>query len=102
MKKTKRYFPNRWKAYADVPAEKYETLPFDVFMELKELWELKRSHICVVREVTNKGKVKEHAYQRLHAAKKKVSQLMKDSKEFTVLTYDAMHTISPEEFFSND
>ena len=102
MSKSRTYFPNKWKAYSDVPADKYESLPFDFFMDLKELWEIKRSYVCVVREVTSKGKVKEHAYQRLHAAKKKVSQLMKDSKEFTVLTYDAMHHISPEEFFNHD
>tara|TARA_R100001082_G_scaffold109126_1_gene85670 strand:+ start:563 stop:883 length:321 start_codon:yes stop_codon:yes gene_type:complete len=102
MNKARTDFPNKWKAYSDVPSEKYETLPFDFFMEMKELWDLKRSHICVVREVTPKGKIKEHAYKRLHAAKKKVSKLMEDSKEFTVLTYDAMHHITPEEFFRND
>ena len=102
MKRPKQYFPNKWKTYSDIPADKYETLPFDFFMEMKEMWALKRSHLCVVRETKRNGRIKEHAYKQLHAAKRKVSQLMEDSQEFTVLTFDAMHTISPEQFFSND
>tara|TARA_R100000808_G_C2147175_1_gene155112 strand:- start:2566 stop:2889 length:324 start_codon:yes stop_codon:yes gene_type:complete len=101
MSKSKEYFPNKWEAYNRVPANKYESLPFDFFMEMKDMWSLKRSHICVVR-VKKNGRIKEHAYKQLHAAKKKVSQLLKDSDEFTVLTFDAMHTIHPKELFRNE
>ena len=102
MAKRKTYFPNKWKQYHDLPSEKYEPFPFDLLMDMKDMWELKRTHICVVREENEQGQIKEHAYQRLHAAKKKVGQLMRDSKEFTVLTYDAMHHISPKDFFNYD
>ncbi len=102
MRKQKKEFPNRYKQFASIPSDKYEPFPFDLLMDMKDMWELKRTHVCVVREENKKGKIKETAYQRLHAAKKKVGQLMKDSKEFTVLTYDAMHHISPEEFFKNE
>jgi hypothetical protein len=97
--KKKTYFPHRWKDYASIPASKYESLPFDFLMEMKDMWELKRSYICVIREVTAKGKVKEKAYQRLHAARNKVKELMAGEQEFTVLTYDAMHHINPNELF---
>ena len=99
MKKTKKYFPNKWKAYSDVPADKYVTFDFEDLMMMKDEWELRRSHVCVIRETTPTGRVKEKAYQRVHAAKKKVGQLIKDSREFTVLTYDAMPHISPENLF---
>ena len=95
-------FPNKYKQFASIPSDKYEPFPFDLLMDMKDMWELNRSYVCVVRELNKKGKIKEHAYQRLHAAKRKVGDLMKDSKEFTVLTTDAMHHISPEHFFKNE
>ena len=100
MTKRNQYFPNKWKQFADIPSEKYEPFPFDLLMDMKDMWELKRTHVCVVREENEEGQIKEHAYQRVHAAKKKVSQLINNSKEFTVLTYDAMHHISPKDFFN--
>jgi len=100
MAKQKNYFPNKWKQFHDIPSNKYEPFPFDLLMDMKDMWELKRTHICVVRAENKKGQIKEHAYQRIHAAKKKVSELMKNSKEFTVLTYDAIHHIKPDEFFN--
>ena len=98
MKKKNIYFPNRWKDYASIPSDKYESLPFDFLLEMKDMWELKRSHICVIRETTKKGKVKEKSYQRLHAAKSKVKELIAGEQEFTVLTPDAIHHINPNEF----
>ena len=100
MAKQKNYFPNKWKQFHDIPSNKYEPFPFDLLMDMKDMWELKRTHICVVRAENKKGQIKEHAYQRIHAAKKKVSELMKNSKEFMVLTYDAIHHIKPDEFFN--
>ena len=100
MAKQKQYFPNKWKQYHDLPSEKYEPFPFDLLMDMKDMWELKRTHVCVVREENEEGQIKEHAYQRVHAAKRKVGQLMKTSKEFTVLTYDAIHHINPTDFFN--
>ena len=97
--KKKVYFPNRWKDYASVPASKYESLPFDFLMEMKDMWELKRSYICIIRSTTKTGKVKEKSYQRLHAARNRVKELMAGEEEFTVLTYDAMHHINPNELF---
>ena len=97
--KAKHYFPNRWKDYASIPASKYESLPFEFLMEMKEQWEIKRSYICVIRQRTRTGKIKEKAYQRLHAAKSKVKELMAGEEEFTVLTYDAIHHINPNELF---
>tara|TARA_R100000152_G_C6704805_1_gene133593 strand:- start:290 stop:592 length:303 start_codon:yes stop_codon:yes gene_type:complete len=98
MKKEK-YFPHRWNQYASIPAGDYEALPFDLLMEMKDMWELKRSYICVIRSRTKTGKVKEKSYQRLHAARKKVKELLAGDNEFTVLTYDAIHHINPNELF---
>ena len=102
MGKPKGEFPNKYKQFAAIPSDKYEPFPFDLLMDMKDMWELKRSHVCVVREEKLNGKIKETAYQRLHAAKKKVCDLMKNSKEFTVMTYDAIHHISPKDFFRNE
>jgi len=97
--KAKHYFPNRWKDYASIPASKYESLPFDFLMDMKEQWEIKRSYVCVIRERTRTGKIKERAYQRIHAARNKVKELMVGEQEFTVLTSDAIHHIDPNELF---
>ncbi len=102
MKQPKQYFPNRWRDFASIPARDYESLPFDFLMEMKEMWELKRSYICVIRSVTRNGKVKEKAYQRIHAARKKVKELMAGEQEFTVLTYNAIHHIDPNELFNEN
>ena len=102
MSKPKKTFPNKWEVYARIPSHKYETLPFDFFMDMKECWEMKRSHLCVIREVTPKGRIKEHSYKMLHAAKKKVSKLMANQQEFTVMTYDAIHQINPDDLFNED
>tara|TARA_R100000781_G_scaffold114384_1_gene85045 strand:+ start:868 stop:1179 length:312 start_codon:yes stop_codon:yes gene_type:complete len=102
MSKSKKIFPNKWKAFADIPSDKYEPFPYDLFMDMKECWEIRRSHVCVIREVTPKGKIKEHSYKMIHAAKNKVNKLMANEQEFTVMTYDAIHQINPDDLFHED
>ena len=97
--KKKKYFPNRWQQFSEIPIEKFEPLDYELLMEMKEFWELKRSHSCVIREVTRTNRIKEHAYQRVSAAKKKVMQLLAEDREFTVLTNDSINHISPEHLF---
>ena len=60
-KKKKKYFPNNWKAYSEVPSEAFESLPFDVFMEWKiGGYELPASHVAMLRvRNVDTGKVKE-------------------------------------------
>ena len=61
-------------------------------------WELPGSVACIIRVQNNKtGKVKEHVYQREHAAKEKVRQLMRTPDiEFTVCNHETIHHLTME------
>ncbi len=105
MSKKQPYFPNNWKAFRDTPAEWFDSISFDEFMDWKiGGYEIPSSIACIIREQNLKtGKVKEHVYQRASAAKSKVRALMdKGESEFTVANHDALHFLTPKAYEDYD
>ncbi len=93
----KPYFPNNWKQWKEVPDEFLYAPTFEEFIDWKlSGWELPSSICCIIRETTSKGKVKEHVYQKRHAADNKIKKLMQTGSEFLVCTDDSLHLISPK------
>ncbi len=97
-KKKKKYFPNKWKQYSEVPVEMFEPIEFDVFMDWKiGGYEIPSEVVALVREKNiDTGKIKEHVYKYRHAAIKKTRKLMLEgNKEVTVVQHDSVHFIDP-------
>ena len=63
-KKKKKYFPNKWKQYSEVPDEMFEPIEFDILMDWKiGGYEIPQSVTALIREKNlETGKVKEHIY----------------------------------------
>ena len=61
-------------------------------------WELPSSIACIIREENlETGKIKEHVYQRVSAAKAKTRAIMREGiSEFTVCAPEAIHFMTPE------
>ena len=98
MSKKKPYLPNNSDAYADAPAECFDSIPFDELMDWKiGGWEIPSSVACMIRETTEKGKVKEYVYSREADAKKRARKIMEAGNEFVVCTSDAVHAMYPQE-----
>ena len=98
-KKKKPYFHNNVEAIMDVPAECFDSIPYDEFMDWKiGGWELPSSCNYIIRERNlSTGKVKEYVYQKPSAAKKKLEQRMKcGNLEFTVADHDQVHFLTPK------
>ena len=89
----KQYYPNNWQEYKDAPDEMFEQHTFDEIMSWKvACWELPSSVSCIIRVHDSNGKIKEHVYQREHAAQEKVRKLMKTPHiEFTVCNHESIH-----------
>ena len=105
-KKNKKYFPNKWREFKDVPAELFEPIEFDVFMDWKiGGYEIPQSVVAIVREKNvDTGKVKEHVYRYRHAARNKTRKLMLEgNKEITIVQQDSVHFIDPryDDIFSD-
>ena len=99
-KKKRKYFPNNWEEYNGTPADFFEAIPFDVFMDWKiGGYEIPSSIAAVIRvKDLNTGKVKEHVYRYRHAARNKCKKLMKQGdKEITVVQRDTVHFLTPKE-----
>ena len=97
-KKKKPYYANNWKAIRDTPVEHFMDLDYEEFMDWKVGgFELPSSHACVFRTRHIKtGKVKEYAYKRPEAAKKKIVKLMeKGTLEFTICDEENIHLLQP-------
>ena len=67
-------------------------------------WELPSSVYCIIREMNLKtGKVKEHTYQRKHAARAKVEQLLSTpDTEFVVADNESIHHLFPGDYAELD
>ena len=99
-KKKKPYYPNNYNAIAAAPAEWFDSIPFDEFMDWKTAgWELPSSVHCLIREHNLKtGKVKEYVYSRNAAARNKVEDIMKKQESaITVCDAQSIHHLFPEE-----
>ena len=99
MPKKKPYFHNNVKALMDVPAECFDSIDFDEFMDWKiGGWELPSTCNYIIRERNlNTGKVKEYVYQKPSAAKKKLEERMSSGDcEFVVADHDNVHILTPK------
>ena len=98
-KKKKPYFPNNWQAYANCPAEMFESFPMEQFMDWRvEGWEIPSSIACIIREEDKEsGRVKEYVYSRQSAAQKRVNKIMDKGNIFTVCGHDGLHYMFPKE-----
>tara|TARA_Y100000114_G_C11694870_1_gene295495 strand:+ start:194 stop:529 length:336 start_codon:yes stop_codon:yes gene_type:complete len=100
---TKQYFPNNYKKIAECPAEFFEPIEYDIFMEWKmNGWEIAPSHNCIIRTINcETGKVKEYTYQRKSAAKKKLYQLLEQHKhELIICTDENIQHLKPEQYIT--
>ena len=99
MSKKKPYYHNNWSKLKDAPAELFDSIEFDEFMEWKiGGWELPSSVCCIIRESDPKTKkVKEHVYSKPHYAVKKINSLMDKGREFTVCDEANVHQMYPKD-----
>ena len=99
----KKYFPNNWKAYRDAPAEWFEPLTFEQFMDWKMSgWELPSSVECIIREETKSGKIKEYVYTRPGDAKNRIKRIMDSEGMITVASQVEIHHLEPQYLLEED
>ena len=98
-KKKKPYFPNNWQAYANCPAEMFESLPIEQFMDWRvDGWEIPSSVSCIIREEDKEnGTINEYTYSRASAAQKRVNKIMDKGNTFVVCAHDGLHLMSPKD-----
>ena len=101
MPKKKPYFHNNVEAIRNAPDEAFcdpdMGLPFfDELMDWKcGGYQLPASVLCMIREHKPNGKIKEHIYQRRHAANKKIKQLLYAGHEFTLIDHTHCEHVNP-------
>ena len=95
-KKTKRYFPNKYKLVSNTDSTLFPQIPYDSFYEdMVYNWTLPLSHDCVIRSTNLKtGKVREHAYKYRAAAYNYIEKNYQ-THEFVVVDHDSVHKLSP-------
>ena len=103
----KKYFPNDWRKWKSVPAEFFEPIPMDEFMEWRATqWELPSSVSALIRAQSHKtGKIKEYVYQQSKSAEKRVLALMDDEDnlwDITMVTHDQVHQFTPKELTNDE
>ncbi len=101
---TKKYFPNNYNKVAACPAEFFEPIEYDLFMDWKmNGWEMMPEAQCIIRTVNCKtGKVKEYSYQRKSAAKKRLNKLLIEHEhELIICTDDNIQHLKPEKYITD-
>ena len=98
MSKKKPYYHNNWSKLKDVPAELFDSIEFDEFMEWKiGGWELPSSVCCIIRSTHPKTKkVKEYVYSKMPYAMRKIEELMDQGHEFIVCDEEQIQAMYPE------
>jgi hypothetical protein len=104
MTNKKRYFPNKCAKLRAVPAEKFEPIDYEDFMDWKIAgWLIPNEVLCIIREENLKtGKIKEYTYKREHAATKKANEIMDAGHAFTICTANNLQHMKPEEDWADD
>ena len=93
MSGKKPYLPNNWQQWKEVPDEFLYAPTFEEFADWKlSGWELPSSICYIIRETTDKGKIRDHIYQKRYAAENKIKNLIKSGNEFVVCTEDELHS----------
>ncbi len=101
MPKKKPYFDNNVEAILNAPDEAFrepgnDLLSFDDFMDWKFGGVMLPSQVlCMIREYKPNGKIKEHIYQRKHAANKKIKQLWLTGHKYTLIDHEHCEHIDP-------
>ena len=102
---TKKYFPNNYNKIAKCPAEWFEPMEYDLFMDWKmNGWEIMDSHDCIIRTRNCKtGKVKEYSYQIPKHAKNRLKKIIKDQEDELILcTHDTIQPLKPEKYITEN
>ena len=104
MTKKNRYFPNKCAKLRAVPAELFEPIEFDEFIDWKIAgWMIPPDGLCIIREENQKnGKIKEYVYKREHAARKKANEIMDAGNNFIICTANQLNQMKPEEDWADD
>ena len=108
-KKRSKYFANKVDALRKVPAEMFEPIEFEEFMNWRVLnWEINPNYECLIREYIYDDdgtlvKVATGDYQRAGAAKTRLEKgLREGNREFVVANHDTVHHIQLQDIFDND
>ena len=99
----KPYFKNKWKEYNAISPDKFEPMPFDLFMDWRaDQWQIPSSIQCIIREQNiETGKVTEHVYTTHGHAKRKVKSIMrKGESEFFLCDHEGITHLFPKEKFN--
>ena len=96
----KPYYPNNYDAVSGAPAEWFEPIPFDEFMDWKiGGYEIPSSINCIIREKRlDTGEVTEYVYQTAGRARNKARQIMDEGvSEFVIATAESVHHLYPQQ-----
>ena len=102
---TKKYFPNNYNKIAKCPAEWFEPMEYDLFMDWKmNDWQIMDSHDCIIRTRNCKtGKVKEYSYQIPKHAKNRLKKIIIDQEDELILcTHDTIQHLKPEKYITEN
>ena len=104
MTNKKRYFPNKVAKLRAVPAEMFEPIEFDEFMDWKMSgWEIPSNILCIIREEDPlTGEIREYTYKREHAARKKTKEIMEAGNHFVICTANDLQQMKPEEDWADE
>ena len=100
-KKKKPYFHNNVEAIKDTPDEYFlppdgENVLFEEFMDWKiHGYDIPSTVLCIIREHKPNGKIKEHVYQRRHAANRKIRRMIYDGHEFSIVDREGCQHVVP-------
>ena len=102
---TKKYFPNNYNKIAKCPAEFFEPMEYNLFMDWKmNDWQIMDSHDCIIRTRNCKtGKVKEYTYQIPKHAKNRLKKIINNQEEELILcTHDTIQHLKPEKYITEN
>ena len=104
MTNKRRYFPNKVAKLRAIPAEMFESIEFDEFMDWKiGGWQIPDEVLCIIREEEpTSGKIKEYVYKREHSAKKKAHEIMEAGNHFVLCTANLLQQMKPEEDWADE
>tara|TARA_R100000742_G_C4260154_1_gene77965 strand:+ start:258 stop:578 length:321 start_codon:yes stop_codon:yes gene_type:complete len=106
MAKKKPYYPNNWSKIKAVPAEYFDSLSVEDFMEWRLYnWEIPSSVACIIREENSvTGLITEYTYSKPSAAKAKVKQLIEAGHDFVIANEEEVVDMKPllEELYDEE
>ena len=100
----RKYYPNNWQAYKDMPDDCYESITYEQFEDWKiDGYLIPDSVSCIMRIQSPKtGKIKEVYYSKTRWAQKRVKRCMKENETFTLVSMDGTFHLSPSDTYDYD